>query len=748
MAGACMPVSLTHWGAFEAEVAGGRLVAARPWTDGGRIAGGDARMIAALPALVHSPLRIDRPHVRRGWLEGQGGAGRIAGDAMVPVDWDRALDLAAAALDRVRQGCGPQAVFGGSYGWSSAGRFHHARSQLRRFLAAAGGFTDQVSNYSWGAADALLPHVLGSSAAVASAATAWDSIAGATDVMVAFGGLNPKNWRVTSGGAGDHAIPAHLARAVARGMRLVVVAPQAGDVPAGVPARLIRPRPGSDTAILLALAHQAVAEGRADMEFLRRYCSGSAPFLAHLRGADDGTPKTLAWAAAIADVPEAELADLWRTIRQGRVMLTTAWSLQRAEHGEAVYWATIALAALLGQIGLPGGGFSFGYGSMNAVGAGARGGYVPSLPGLPNPAGPGIPAAAFPEALANPGRRIRFDGREVTLPDIRLVWWAGGNPFHHAQDLFALERAWARPDTVIVNEPWWTPAARRADIVFPATTALEREDIGGSSRDGHVFHMPALIPPQHQARDDFDIFRSVARRLGCADTFAEGRDAAAWLPHLWAQTERHGQREGVAVPAYAELRAAGVWRLPARTAPEILLERFRADPQAHPLATPTGRIVLHSPHIAAAMPGVAPHPAWRAPREWLGTAATDELHLLTNQPAWQLHSQLHQIRPAGAGPAPVQLAPGDAAARGLRHGQIARVWNARGACLAQVRIDPGCRPGVAIMPTGAWFTPDPERPGLDLAGNPNVLTSDRRSSELGQGCAALSTLARIAPEGA
>jgi len=738
-----MALSLTHWGAFEAEVAGGRLVAARPWTDGGRVTGGDAGMIGALPALVHSPLRIDRPHVRGGWLAGDGGAGRC-GDEMVAVAWERALDLAAEALERVQRRDGPAAVFGGSYGWASAGRFHHARSQLRRLLAAAGGFTDQVSNYSWGAADRLLPHVLGSSEAVSAAATAWDSIAGATDTLVAFGGLNPKNWRVTSGGAGDHGIPGALARAVGRGMRLVVVSPQAGDVPEGVPARLIRPRPGSDTAILLALAHQALVEGRADHAFLRRYCSGAEPFLAHLRGEDDGTPKTLGWAARLADVPEAELAALWETIREGRVMLTAAWSLQRADHGEAVFWAVIALAAVLGQIGLPGGGFSFGYGSMNAVGAGARRGHVPSLPGLPNPAGHGIPAAAFPEALANPGRRIRFDGREVTFPDIRLIWWAGGNPFHHAQDLFALERAWTRPETVIVNEPWWTPTARRADIVFPATTTVEREDIGGSSRDGHVFHMPALIPPQHEARDDFAVFGDIARRLGCADRFDEGRNAEGWLRHLWAQTEGRGRAEGVEVPGFDALRAAGVWRVPAPETPEILLDRFRADPEGAPLATPSGRIVLHAPQIAAAMPGVPPLPTWRPPQEWLGAAQPDELHLVTNQPAGQLHSQLHQVAPPG--PAPVQLSPQDAADRGLTEGQIARVWNARGACLARVRIDPGCRRGVAVMPTGAWFDPDPARPGLDRAGNPNVLTPDRRTSDLGQGCAALSTLVRIAAE--
>lgn len=736
------PISLTHWGAFEAEVRDGRLIAARPWGP----AGGNAAMIGALPRLVHSPLRIARPHVRRAYLANgprAGGQGR-GRDEIVPVSWDTALDLVAEALARTRAEHGPSAIFGGSYGWSSAGRFHHARTQVRRFLAAVGGFTDQIGNYSWGAADALLPHVLGSSEAVSAAATSWSMIADHTDLMIAFGGLNPKNWRVTSGGAGDHAVPAMLERAARRGMTLWVISPQAGDTPPGIDAHRIAPRPNTDTAVLLALAHQALIDGVADLAFLERYTSGHEELAAYLRGDRDGTPKTLSWAAAIADVPEESLTALWTAIRNSRrVMLTAAWSLQRADHGEQPFWATIALAAVLGQIGLPGGGFSFGYGSMNAVGADARRGYVPAMPGLPNPAGSAIPAAAVLDLLDNPGKTIRFNGRAITYPDTRMIYWAGGNPFHHAQDLFALERAWQRPDTVVVHEPWWTPAAERADIVLPATTTLERTDIGGSSRDPHVFAMPRLIPPQGEARDDFAIFRDLADRLGCRPAFDEGRDEDAWLRHLWQRTEERGRRDGIAVPDYDGLRAQGAWRVPAPDAPEVLLDAFRRDPEGAALQTPSGRIVLSSPPLRERVPDLPSHPAWLPPHEYLGAAAEDEVHLVTNQPAQQLHSQLYQCAEAADRPQAIHLAPSDMARHGFAAGEIVRVWNRRGACLARVQPDPGLRPRVAVMATGAWFKPDPEEPGLELNGNPNVLTADRRTSSLGQACAALSTLVRL-----
>ena len=85
-----------------------------------------------------------------------------------------------------------------------------------------------------------------------------------------------------------------------------------------------------------------------------------------------------------------------------------------------------------------------------------------------------------------------------------------------------------------MHEQFWTATARRADIVLPATTSLERADIGGSSRDRHVFYMPRLIPPQGEARADHDIFRALAGRLGVAGTFTEGLDEDGWLRRLWA----------------------------------------------------------------------------------------------------------------------------------------------------------------------------------------------------------------------
>lgn len=733
-------ISLCHWGAFEARVENGRLIEARPFGD----SAADPDMIGAWPDLVYSETRIDRPHVRADFLAGsRNGSGR-GHDEVVPVSWDEALDLVASELSRVYDNHGPASVFGGSYGWSSAGRLHHARTQVRRFLAAAGGFTDQVGNYSWGAANAILPHVLGDASSVSHAATSWASIAEHSDVVVAFGGLNPKNWRVTSGGAGRHDMPRFIQEAEARGVRFIVISPFAGDVPEGLGATWIAPRPNSDTAIMLGLAHQALATGRADMEFLDRYVSGKAEFIAYLQGQQDGVVKSLGWAAETSGVALSQLEELWRAISTGRVMLSAAWSLQRADHGEQPFWALIALAAVLGQIGLPGGGFCFGYGSMNGVGAMARRGYVPTMKGLKNPAASAIPVACMTDCLLNPGKTIQFNGKPVTYPDIRLVYWAGGNPFHHTQDLFRLEEAWGRPETIIVHEPWWTSTAKRADIVLPATTSLERNDIGGSSRDPYVFAMPRLIEPVGEARNDFDIFCAVSDRLGCRFAFDEGRNEEAWLRHLWEQTEAQALKEDLVAPDFDSLFHKGFWRVAEPEEPEVLLAGYRIDPETNPLATPTGRIELFSQTIANfAYPDCPAHPAWLEPVEWLGSADADELHLTTNQPEKQLHGQLFPVL-GSAQPAVVAIHPDDADRRGILDGQQVRLFNERGACLATARVTPAVRAGVLLMPTGAWFAPSDTPAGrIERNGNPNVLTADRQTSSLAQACAALSALVRV-----
>ncbi len=209
-----------------------------------------------------------------------------------------------------------------------------------------------------------------------------------------------------------------------------------------------------------------------------------------------------------------------------------------------------------------------------------------------------IPVARLSDMLLHPGETYEFDGQRRRYPDIRLVYWAGGNAFHHHQDLNRLCEAWRRPETVVVHEQYWTAQAKFSDIVLPATTSLEREDIGSGGHDGFMIAMSAQIPPVGEARDDYAIFCDLADRLGFGEAFSEGRDAGQWLRHLYEESRPRAQEEGIALPSFDDFWQQGVLEYSAPERPQIFLADFRADPERNPLSTPSGKIELFSATVA------------------------------------------------------------------------------------------------------------------------------------------------------
>jgi biotin/methionine sulfoxide reductase len=469
----------SHWGAFSVQLRDRKIEIVPHPRDPDPSA-----LLGNIPAAVSHPARVARPVVRRGWLEdGPGPDYRRGGDEFVPVPWSRALDLVADELRRVYAAHGPRAIFGGSYGWASAGRFHDAQSQIHRFLNLAGGYARSVGSYSSGAATVILPHVLGPQGAVAGNNVSWDELVAEGGVVLAFGGMALKNNDVGGGGTSRHIARARLLAARKRGVVFHLIGPLRDDLPGEIDAVWHPIRPGTDVALMLGIAHTLVSEGRHDRAFLDRFCVGWDVFEGYLLGRGDARPKDAAWAAAICGLPADEIVGLARHAAGRRTLVTCSQSLQRAEHGEQPVWMGVVLAALLGQIGLPGGGFAYALGSTSNTGKPPVAVPVPTLPQGRNSIADFIPVARLADMLLHPGEAFDFNGRKLTYPDIKLVYWAGGNPFHHHQDLNRLRRAFARPDTVVVHDSVWTASARRADIVLPATITLEREDLGAAAGD-------------------------------------------------------------------------------------------------------------------------------------------------------------------------------------------------------------------------------------------------------------------------
>lgn len=745
-----LPLTATHWGTYRVRSEKGRateLLGFEEDPDPSPIG-------ASIIDVLDGPTRITQPMVRESWLrDGPGSRTDLRGaEAFVAVSWEEAESLIAGEVTRVCETHGNNAIYAGCYGWASAGRFHHAPSQLKRFLnSTAGGFTRSVFTYSFAAAEAMIPHVLGTFRGHLNTTTSWESIAESCELFVAFGGVPLKNGQIESGGLGIHVQRRGLELAHEAGVEFVNVGPLRVDMLDKIGAEWLTPRPNTDTAILLGIAHTLLDEGLHDAAFLESHTVGFSEFRAYLTGARDGVVKDADWAAEISALSADIIRDLARRMAAKRTMISVAWSLTRQDHGEQPFWAAIAVASMLGQIGLPGGGVGFGYSAANGIGNQFTMMPGGSLPQGENGVADFIPVARISDLLLNPGQEFDFNGQRLTYPDIRLVWWAGGNPFHHHQDLNRMRRAWQKPETVIVNEWCWNAIAKHADIVLPCTTHLEREDISISIRDPYAIAMTKVSEPPQGIRNEYATYAEIATQMGKREEFTEGRDEADWIRWIYDVTRQRAAQDGLELPSLEELKHKGWHRATDPDEFTVMMRAFRDDPEAHPLETPSGKIEIFSETVHGFgyedCPG---HPVWREPIEWLGNAGADApLHLISNQPNRKLHSQLDHGAYSRAGKIhgrePVVLHPDDAAARGVVSGDILRVFNSRGACLGGAVISDEVMPGVVQMSTGAWYDPqDPAQPGsLCKHGNPNVLTPDKGTSSLGQGPIAHSCLVQI-----
>ncbi|WP_299724909.1 molybdopterin-dependent oxidoreductase [uncultured Tateyamaria sp.] len=733
-----------HWGAYEIHGTGAATKLAPLPRDPhpARIGGG------WLDAMRNTDTRIARPAIRAGWLKSRDR--KRAGDApFVQVPWDEALDIVAEELKRIVDTHGNSALYAGSYGWAAAGRFHHAQSQMRRFLNTIGGYVSSANTYSHAAAEVILPHIVGlTNRGFLDQTTSWPLVAQHCELLVAFGGISKRAAQVTSSGTSVHETQDWLDRARARGCHIVNISPLRSDVDAEGGAEWIAPRPGTDSALMLALAHELFVTGKANRDFLSRCTNGAEVFEAYIMGSD-GTPKTAEWAAEICDIPSDTIRDLAARMAHSKTMINLAWALQRADHGELTLWAGLALACVLGQIGRPGTGFAFGYGSHETVGRPRKLIDWPSVPQGTNPVSDFIPVARLADMLANPGQAYTYNGEHRRYPDTKMIWWSGGNPFHHHQDLARLDTLWQRPDTVVVMDHSWTATARRADIVLPTTSALERDDLMINRRDPALVYMSAAMPPLGEARDDYDIFAALASRMGTKDAFTEGRSAQEWHEALWQDCAGVAEKNGFDLPTFDAFRQVGLFDVPDTAQERLLFKDFVDDPEANRLNTTGGRIEIESAAIAQMGLADCPaHPVWREPAEWLGQAQPDQLHLILGQPDTRLHAQNDSGSTSKAsktvGRETCTIHPQVAQAHGLENGDVVLLENARGACLAGVQVSDALRPDTVALPTGAW---------LDLRvidgkptcihGNPNMLTLDKGSTGLSQGNIAHTALVRL-----
>ncbi|MCR1568459.1 trimethylamine-N-oxide reductase TorA [Mixta sp.] len=738
-------LTAAHWGAFEAIIEQGRMVGVQPVKDD---PAPDA-LIEMAPWQVYAPNRIKTPMVRKSWLEnGPGSHTELRGrDAWVPVSWDKAIDLVSDEIRRLQQTYGPSSIYAGSYGWKSTGMLHNCRALLHRLMNLAGGFLSYSGDYSTGAAQVIMSHVVGSME-VYEQQTSWPNVIEHSELVILWG-CNPHTTLKNSWNVPDHVGLDGFAQLANKGTRVISIDPVYQPGAKELSAQWIAPHAYTDSALILGIAHTLLSENLHDEAFLQRYTVGFDRFRASLLGESDGVVKSADWASAVCGVEAEVIRQLAREMARKRTMIMAGWGIQRQHHGEQPHWLLVTLAAMLGQIGLPGGGFGFSYHYSSGGSPTARGGIISGISAGSAPANAPapIPVARIADCLANPGKTINFNGRQVTYPDVKMVYVAGGNPFHHHQDTNNLLQAWRRPDTIVVQEPYWTATAKHADIVLPCTTSYERNDLemGGDYSQLYVFPMHQCVAPQHQARNDFDIFRALAARLGVEQAFTEGKDEMLWLKSMYDNMKSQARDAGSALPPFDMFWQSNSYiRFPIPEANKqwVRFADFRADPLLNPLGTPSGKIEIFSQRIAGMnYPDCPGLPGWLPPLEWHGGEAAKRwpLSLNTAHPTLRLHSQLDNTplreKHAVANREEILINERDAARRGIQSGDLVRAFNDRGQILVGAVVTADIRPGVVRISEGAWYDPaDPAQPGaLCRNGNVNCLTVDIGTSMLAQG---------------
>lgn len=733
----------THYGPFEAIVREGSLIGLNSVDE---IDARPSEMLAfGIVDRTYDSTRIDYPMVRKSYLEGWASGdtrpdlrGR---EPFVRVDWDTALQLTAKAILDVLEEHGNESIFSSSYGgWSHAGVMRPNVLQ-GRFFNLLGGCVNTQGDWSAGASQLALPRVIGDME-VYSAQTAWEVIRDNTEVFV-FVGCDPiKNNRVESNVA-DNAMHARWTDIRDAGCRFVSINPQKTASDALLGSDWVPIVPNTDVALFLAMAHHVLEQGLEDRAYMDRYTVGADRWIAYVRGDGDGVPKTPDWAEAITDIPADKIRDLAELFATSRTEIAGAWSLQRAQHGEMTHWAIINFAALTGKIGKPGEGvgFSWHYGNGGMPQSGKAG--PTGLSSGRNNVTTTCPASRITEMLENPGMEYTHNAETKTYPDIRMIYNAGNNFISHQQDTNRLIRALQKVEHIVSQDVWWTAAVRWADIVLPASTTLERDDIssGGTYSIDKIYAMKKVIEPMGEAKSDYEIFRDLAAQFYLDFQFTDGLELIDHIRNAYDRSDATDDFETFWARGYAFME------VPSEARRWVRHGNFFNDPEANPLHTESGRIEMYCNEIAKLelddCPGM---PAWIEKHEYLGNAADDQLHMVSPHPWYRLHSQMANSARLRAlymvkDREPVRLNRADAEARGIAEGDLVELYNDRGTVIAGAILSDDIRPGVVSLYEGAW--PSLDSKGRCNSGLANFLTSTQRASGLSQATTANTCLVRL-----
>ena len=663
---------------MQVRVEEGRLLEIRSHPDGAATAGGPCLKGQSYIERVVSPKRLLHP------------LRRTAGGDFEQITWDAALDRIAEELIRTRDGVGPQ----GLMYYAASGTKGLLNSVGPAFFRLYGGYTTTFGDLCWPAGLEATRLTLGDN-------RHSDPSDIAKARLILLWGKNPAETNI-------HQMP-FIDQALEAGGRLIVIDPRRTESSERADL-LIQPRPGSDGALALAVAHCLIRDDRIDHRFVDQHVHGFEAFAA---GVQTATPR---WAAQITGVEMRYIERLAEMVGNIAPMtLCAGFGMQRYTNSGQTMRALLALSAITGNIGKSGAGWV--YANLQSAVFDAVKDPIAFFP-------PDEPDGVVRVGLST--ARLGRDMLEMKDPPLEMAWVERGNPLSQNPESAKVREAFRRLRFRVVVDQFLTDTAREADIVLPAKTFLEQSDIIGAYWHSYIQLKQKVLEPPDEVRPETEIYRGLAQRLGLHSVVVD---------------------QVIPGPGDAEVKA---W-LERRLEPwqDLTLDRLREGPVAAPgsdevawhdlvFPTPSGKIELQSKEAVRRW-SVSELPDYRPPEESVlddrGRSGPFPLQMMTPNTKDRIHSQFGNLEMIGAGvPEPrLVISPADALPRGVREGDVVRVFNDRGELRLPVALDFGLRTGCVVCFNGYWHT---EGAGV------NVL-SEGRETDMAHGAAFHDTLVEV-----
>jgi anaerobic dimethyl sulfoxide reductase subunit A len=701
--------------------------------------------------------RLKYPMKRKTWAPGGGNKEMRGKDEWVRISWDEALDLVAAETKRIKDKYGNESIL--AFG-----------SEIGRTFTLYGGSVGSWGTTSWGTWYYTGPNTgLGDGLTVTSHNDRMDL---RNSQLIVIWGENPA-W------SSQGNVMYFYQQAKKAGAKFIFIDPLYNDSASVLADDWIPIRPGTDHVLALGIAYTLLKEDDPkanpliDWDFLNRCTVGfdkdhlpkdadpKDNFQDYLLGTYDGQPKTPEWASAICGVDPQRIRVLAREIgATKRVALLTGWAPARITNGDAWPQMFMTLGCMTGHIGQPG--------RMTGVSCwekAANGG-----PNLINAGNAGVPSAGTNPIKTSLNNSELWDAvvtgkytagyKDVKNINVQYIYHAGGSNLNQKVGMTRGIAAHRKVEFVVTHAHFLTTSARYSDIVLPVTTQWERYGYLKGNREILIW-ASQVNQPLYEAKDDIWIAAELGKRLGLDATkidpmplnqqifnqvkgskviASDGKTmdnlvtiTAADIAEMGVQGETQTGRISL-----KEFRDSGQYQVPRAPGDKlgfIALEAFRKDPVANKLGTPSGKLEIHCQTSADFVKSkgwteIRPIPVYNKPIEGYEDTFKDFAARVKGDYPLQIYSihyrrrshsifdNVPQLREAF--PQEFIMNPADAAARGLKHGDIALIRSRHGKVIRPVFVSQRLMPGVVTLGEGAWAELD-DATGIDKAGATNTL---------------------------